>query len=107
MGGEGIVCRGLCLSLLHALLIPFCQRAASNEMLVAGELSVQWEQLEMIGAGTPAVHVSEPVPVMLPLTDTRKQGVKVNVCWKLESTQTVENFVGKSFLLVCHANGNT
>lgn len=55
-------------------------------MLVAGELYVQWEQLEMIQAGTPAAHVSEPVPVTLPVTDTRKQGVKVNVCWKLEST---------------------
>lgn len=99
MGGVGIVCRGLCLSLLHALLIPFCQRATSNEMLVAGELSVQWEQLEMIGAGTPAVHVSEPVPVMLPLTDTRKQGVKVNVCWKLREHTNSGKFCRKKLSL--------
>lgn len=61
----------------------------------------------MIRAGTLAAHVSEPAPVTLPLTDTRKQGMKVNVCWELGSTQAAANFAGKSFLSLCRANGNT
>lgn len=46
----------------------------------------------MMHAGTLAACVSEPAPVALPLTDTRKQGTKVNVCWELESVMNSIKF---------------
>lgn len=41
----------------------------------------------VIWAATPATQVSEPALVTLPLTDTRKQGMEVNICWQLAHKQ--------------------